>query len=108
MKIKCEGCGIKIKDSEESCPHCGHVLYSGVFGDISQEVDRELSNVSESEIEEVRRQMNGSSAKMSFSEFREYFIQSTGKRPPLLPKSRMNFEYIVQMQYNAYLRNFGK
>lgn len=108
MKIKCEGCGMKINDSEETCPCCGHVLYKGVFGDISQEIDCELSNVSESEIEEVRRQMNGSSAKMSFSEFREYFIRSTGKRPPLLPKSRMNFEYIVQMQYNAYLRSFGK
>lgn len=99
---------MKIRDSEDSCPHCGYVLYKGIFGGISQEIDNELSNISESEVEEVRRQMNGSSAKMSFSEFREYFIQSTGKRPPLLPKSRVNFEYIVQMQYSAYLRNFGK
>ncbi len=108
MRILCEGCGKKINADESSCPFCGYVLYKSVFGNISAEIESELQNISESELDKVRKEMQDSEAKMSFHEFREYAKKEAGILPPILPKSRVMYETLLHRAYKNYLRNFGK
>lgn len=108
MRILCEGCGKKVNANESSCPICGYVLYKSVFDGISAEIESEMQNISEHELNKVKKEMQGSKAKMSFDEFREFAKKEAGFLPPILPKSRMMYEMLLHRAYKNYLRNFGK
>lgn len=108
MRILCESCGKKVKDSEERCPIFGHVLYQSVFGNISEEIESELQNISDYELNKVKTEMQDSEAKMSFYEFCEFAKKEAGILSPILPKSRMMYESLLCRAKKNYLRSFGK
>ena len=50
MKQRCPSCGAKNDSGEEKCVRCGYVLYESSFGDIADELEKDMANVSLSEL----------------------------------------------------------
>ncbi|MDE7104979.1 MAG: hypothetical protein K2O36_03770 [Ruminococcus sp.] len=108
MRIICNGCGKKVKDSESTCPRCGYVLYENVFGNIAEEIDREMQNISEYELNKVQEEMKNSKAKMSFIEFQAYIEKENNCSAPIMPKKRMMYNLMMQKAYKKYLQSFNE
>lgn len=107
MRTICNGCGKKVKDSESTCPVCGYVLYESVFGNIAEEIDYEMQNVSEYELNKIQEEMKNSEAKMSFIEFQDYIEKENGCSAPIMPKKRMMYNLMMQKAYKKYMKSFN-
>lgn len=115
MKIKCENCGNKVSDDEKKCPNCGYTLYDDIFGDIADEVETEMKNVSDFELHKIRKQIEVDNVKLSFSEFAEKYAKEHGK--PISNGlclisgaariSRRNYDRQLKKAYENYLRGLG-
>ncbi len=72
--MKCTECGKKIKGDEDVCPHCGFRLYVSEFSSIADEVDREMSEVSQDDLLRVFKEKPRNGKKLSYREFELMYV----------------------------------
>ena len=112
MKQRCPSCGAKNDSGEEKCVRCGYVLYESSFGDIADELEKDMANVSLSELAAVRREA-GPREKLSPEEFEKAWCAANKIAPVHSAFSFRGalrgaaYERKLRQAYEEYLRDLG-
>lgn len=111
MNKKCPECGAKIGKDTTECQKCGYTFYRGVFSDVSEEVEKELSRVTADDLARVAKEKKGNEEKMTLEEFEQMYLAKTKRKKPIQyfrnVVAVLMYEKELKKAYRDYLETLG-